>query len=303
MAGGPLTEILVGTEDGLLRLSDGAVLLEGRVTAMAADGDELWALTDGSALWRGQGGDWHQVAGSPDLRGTCVLPAPDGAFVGTAEAHLVRVRDGRAERVDPFDTAPGRDAWYTPWGGPPDTRSLSADADGSIYANVHVGGILRSDDGDAWTPTIDIDADVHQVLAHPERPGVVLAACAIGLARSDDRGETWQVTRDGLHGTYLRAVAVAGGTILVTASTGPFSRQAAVYRMDADGTSPFQRCTDGLPEWLPSNIDTYCLTAVGNAAAFGTPDGRVFRSLDGGGTWEETAVGIPPVTAVTIRPR
>ena len=36
-------------------------------------------------------------------------------------------------------------------------RTIAAGAEGELYVNVHVGGILRSDDdGASWRPTIDI---------------------------------------------------------------------------------------------------------------------------------------------------
>ena len=71
--------------------------------------------------------------------------------------HVVVVR--RTTEDVPFTE--GRDRWYTPWGGPPDTRSMTS-ADGKVYANVHVGGVVRSADaGRTWQPTaLDIDADV-----------------------------------------------------------------------------------------------------------------------------------------------
>jgi hypothetical protein len=63
-----------------------------------------------------------------------------------------------------------------------------------LLAYVHVGGIPRSTDGGAtWQPTIDIDNDVHEVRAHPRRPDIVMAATAIGLCTSRDRGLTWEV--------------------------------------------------------------------------------------------------------------
>src|SRR5207245_2574370 len=113
-----------------------------------------------------------------------------GGLVGTAAAHRCRVIGRGLEAVAGFDAAPGRDDWFTPWGGPPDTRTISEDAD-AVYVNVHVGGILRSDDaGATWSPTIRIHADVHKVLA---RPGRLYAACgARGLAVSSDGGDTWR---------------------------------------------------------------------------------------------------------------
>src|SRR5207249_11804592 len=118
-----------------------------------------------------------------------------------------------------FAQAPTRGAWYTPGGGPADVRSLSTGAGGAVYANVHVGGILRSDDGDRWKATpLDIDSDVHQVLAHPTRPGLVFAAAAVGLVTSRDGGASWDVSDEGMHASYCRAVAIAGEVLLVSAS-------------------------------------------------------------------------------------
>src|SRR5437763_19482 len=66
-----------------------------------------------------------------------------GLLRGTRKARLLRIGENAAvELVGGFDRAPGRDGWYTPWGGPPDTRSISEDRQ-SVFVNVHVGGVLR----------------------------------------------------------------------------------------------------------------------------------------------------------------
>lgn len=287
--------ILVGTDDGSTAVGTAAPEgPPGPVTALALDGKDLWA-SNGVEVWRSD----DSLATVEGLRANCLLPVDGGLLIGTSDARLVRLADGRLGPVPGFDEAEGRDRWYTPWGGPPDTRSMSRGSDGTIYANVHVGGILRSADGELWEPTgIDIDADVHQVLAHPQAHGVVLAATAFGLAMSEDGGNTWTTYDDGLHAHYSRAVAVAGDTILVTASTGPFGGPAAVYRFRGDG--PFERCTEGLPEWFDGNIDTHCLDASGSDVALGTADGRVFASEDAGETWELAAEGLAPVRCLLL---
>src|SRR5207237_1340305 len=74
----------------------------------------------------------------------------------------------------------------------------------------HVGGVARSRDGGlTWTPTVDVEADVHQVLAHPKRPDVVLAAAYEGFGISRDGGDTWEFLTDGMHNHYASALAVA----------------------------------------------------------------------------------------------
>ena len=276
----------------------GSVQLEGRaVTTLAPHGRDLWAAVDGSELWRATGEEWRHIA---DHRVACIIATHADVYVGSSEARLYRVAGGGLEPVAAFDRAEGRSSWYTPWGGPPDTRSMS-EWDDDLYVNVHVGGILRTDDrGEHWTPTIDIDADVHQVAT---AEGLVLAACAGGLAVSEDRGTTWTLWADGLEAPYSRAVAVCGDAVLVSASSGPRGGRSAVYRATLAGGG-FERCREGLPAWFDDNIDSMCLDALpdGSFAAFGTSDGRLFGSGDAGSSWTELASGLPPILRVLVLP-
>lgn len=298
--------VLVGTSDGLRELgpSERTHLGGHDITALARDGERWWVITDGRGLWRGgEHGSYEAVATLDGPSATCLAPTRAGLLVGTASAHLFRLDEAGLARVESFDAADGRRAWYTPWGDPPDTRSIASGADGALYVNVHVGGVLRSDDaGRSWSPTLDIEADVHQVLAHPDRVGLVLAAAAVGLGLSADGGRTWRFETEGLHARYMRAVAVSGETILATASTGPGARKSAVYRCPLAPRTPFERCRGGLPEWFASNVDTHCLAAAGAMAALGTDDGRVFLSEDGGERWELLAKGLAPVQCVALGP-
>lgn len=292
--------MLVGTAGGLLVLPGGAAPLEGDVTALALGPDGRWALVGRREVWREGVAGWRRVAELPGPPGTCLLAEPEGAWVGTAEAHLVRVTDRGAQPVGAFGAVPGRGEWYTPWGGPPDVRSLAAGPDGVLYANVHVGGIARSTDGGrTWEPTIEVDADVHQVLASPLPAGRVLAATARGLAASEDGGASWRFEAEGLRTAYCRAVAVAGGALLLSASRGPRGEEAALYRRPLEG-GRFERCRGGLPERFPGNLDTHRLHAAGGLAALGTPDGRVLVSEDEGATWRELASGLPPIRSVVV---
>lgn len=296
-------KILAGTTDGLRVLGDGGHTWAGgrEVGALAAGESGWWAIIDGREVWRsGDEGEWMKAASLDTLRANCLLPTQAGLFVGLSQAELYTLRGTTLEPVHSFGETPERDTWYTPWGGPPDVRSMSADPSGTMYANVHVGGVVRSADGGAsWEPTIDIHADVHQVLSDPGS-GKVLAASARGLAVSDDGGKSWQFHTDGLHANYLRAVAVAGETVLTTASTGPSTSRAALYRRPLDGDAPFERCRGGLPEWFSSNIDTFCLAASGDLVAFGTSEGSVFVSSDEGRSWTVAADGLPPVRCVAL---
>lgn len=289
--------VLVGTNEGLVALDDtDDVLVAGPVTALAPGGTHV--LVDGRRVLGRHDERWellHEL--DPHPRGRWLLPVADELWVGTAEAHVVTV-DGRGARVlDGFDRAPERERWTTPWGGPPDVRTMATD-DRRVYVNVHVGGITATDDGgDTWQPLIDMDVDVHQVVTTPD--GTVLAACGDGgLARSRDRGETWEHLTDGLHATYCRAVAVAGDTVFLTASDGPFTEAGALYRL---GTGDrFQPCEGGLPRWFAGNLDTGVLAADGHTALLADPDGSVWVSTDQGDTWEQAAKALPSPTAVAL---
>jgi hypothetical protein len=265
------------------------------------DGSELWAIVDRADIWHAPKGEWRHVSTLHGLDATCIAMT-DAIHVGSSEARLFRLDGEELQPVEAFDAVEGRAAWYTPWGGPPDTRSI-CEWGSDVYVNVHVGGILHTGDGGTtWNPTIDIDADVHQV-ATAER--LVVAACARGLASSRDEGKTWSVRTDGLdaEAMYARAVAVCGDQVLVSTSNGPRGDRAAVYRADlVEGA--FERCRSGLPEWFDDNIDTACLDALndGSYAVFGTADGRVYGSGDAGGTWHELASGLPPVHQVLVVP-
>ncbi len=301
--------ILVGTANGLRQLElTGAewppAFVGHTVTALARDGARTWAVLDGDTIWTSTlGGVWADVASVPGPPATCLAPTPAGLLVGTEQAHLLRLVDCGLTPVVPFETAEGRGDWYTPWNDPADVRSIAVGAGSGAptYVNVHVGGVLRSPDGErAWTPTLDIENDVHQVFAHPSCPGAVLVAAAEGLGVSRDAGKSWEFVTGGLHAPYSRAVAIAGEWVLLTASTGPRGKRSAVYRRRFDGEGDLERCRGGLPDWFEYNIDTACLVAAGSVVAFGTEDGRVFRSPDAGATWELAAKGLPEIRCLAL---
>jgi len=274
--------------------------LRGRDVRTLVHGDgALWAIADGHQILRSDGdGQWEEVAVVDDLRATCLLPAVAGVLAGTTEARLLWVDDGQLTPVTTFDDAPGRDGWDAPDGGPPSTRSLAEGPRGELFVNVHVGGILRStDEGGSWDPVFEVDFDVHQVASDADA-GVVLVAGGGGFAWSDDAGDSWRTSTAGLHAPYARAVALADETVVLSASTGPSTRESALYRRALDGRE-FVACRDGLPEWFRSNVDTGCLVAAGRAVA-AAADGSVYLSENCGETWALVADGLPTVRCVVI---
>jgi hypothetical protein len=307
----PMATIVVATASGIRTYDGGgeeqARELEGHdIRALAPESwEQLWAVVDERQVWRRDGG-WERVAAIEGLDAMCLADTranPEGGIlVGTSQARLARIgADAKVEFLDAFDRAPGRDQWFTPWGGPPDTRTITEDGE-NVYVNVHVGGVLRSrDQGATWEPTIEIGADVHQVATGAGR---VYAAGARGLSVSADGGASWQLHADGLHARYCRAVAICGGHVLLSASEGPNSSgRAALYRSDLDAAR-LDRCREGLPEWFRGNLDSGCVDALpdGSLAAFGSENGELYVSTDEGATWRPLASGLGRVASVRVLP-
>jgi hypothetical protein len=281
--------------------SEGGAWLVGReVTALAPDGIGWLVLAEGSEVLRVHGDEVDSLGTVVEETGRCLQPVPGAVLVGTAQARLAMIKDGAVTMVRSFDEADGREAWYTPWGGPPDTRSLARSADGILFANVHVGGILQAETPEGvWSPTIDVDADVHQVLTDALDPGHVVAATALGLAESRDGGGTWRFSHEGLDAPYARAVALDGERLYLSASTGPRGGRAGLYRREP-GSAAFEKCGGGLPEWFGGNVDSHRLAAAGGTGLFGTEDGNVFLSDDGGHFWRKVLGGSTRITCVGV---
>jgi hypothetical protein len=243
---------------------------------------------------------WKKVAESNDYDATCLYGDNHSLFVGTEEAHLYALEGNRLSLVDAFEQAPTRDAWFTPWGGPPAVRTISGDPDGRLYVNVHVGGILRSTpDRSRFEQTIDIQIDVHHVLYDPAS-GMLFAAAGKGFAESTDRGDGWNTTTSGLDYRYMRTVAVCGPVVLASASNGPHGDRGNVYRRPIRSTEAFERCTVGVPEFFEGNVDTGTIGVSGNHAVVGSPRGAVYHSNDCGNSWRQIASGLGEISGIYV---
>jgi hypothetical protein len=288
--------LLVGTADGLLDLAlDGTVerqtLAGADVTSVSGD----WAVANHWVMSL----DTGAAVELPDaLIPRCVVALDGGgALVGTSDARIVEVGgpEGPA-RDELFDAVPTRKGWSTPWGGPPDTRSLAL-GPRAPFAGVHVGGVWRRDAA-GWIEVVPAEADDHQVACAGDTVGV---AAAIGVGQSDDGGDTWHWSQDGLHARYCRAAALADGWLLASASTGPATDEGAVYRRPLGSPeAPFARCGAGLPETFPHNVNTFELAAAGPLVAVGTPTGELYVSEDSGATWRTVTTALPGVRCVAF---
>jgi hypothetical protein len=277
--------LLVGMKEGLLDLDTGDTLVEGRSVTALAPGPRGWhALLDRRIIVRLEDGEATNVGNLPVADGQSLAVLPDGTVVvGRSGAHLSIVGD-QTEPVVAFDRVPGRAHWKNPADVTPDTRSM-ATSDDDLWVNVHVGGLWHSRDrGRSWQELIQPDADIHEVRTDHES---VVVAAAVGFGWSDDAGTSWSWCTDGLHESYLRAACVDGDMAYVSASDGPFTKRAAVYRARLGST--FVRCEGGLPRWFGTNVDTGHLDAAGGRTVIGYGE-EVHISEDGGLSWQANVV-------------
>jgi hypothetical protein len=286
--------IVTGTADGLYELSlDGVIQRHtlGGTEVRAVSGD--WAVANDAVVSISSG----QKAPLPDgLVPRCLLSGSGGScLVGTSSARLFEVDPRGARPIETFDAIPSRPQWSTPWGGPPDTRSMARSSQG-LLVNVHVGGVWRGD-GHTWVQAVEPDRDSHQVVAIG---ATVAVAGAKGVGQSSDGGATWTWSADGLHATYCRAATIAEGWLLVSASTGPGTHKGSIYRrpLDAPEKAFVEVGGNGLPKVFPHNVDTFELTAAGELVAVGTPSGEVYLSENSGGSWRILADALPGVRTV-----
>ncbi len=157
----PTPSILVATwENGLFSVTGKMVrqeLASQSVRSLVADGrGRVLAIVGGHSLCRrSSDGQWAEIAKS-EFELSCCVPIGDVVFVGTDDAHILRVDpDGGQQRLTGFDVVAGRDTWFAGsaiingkrMGPPLGIRSMAATCDGAVLlANVHVGGVPRSTD-------------------------------------------------------------------------------------------------------------------------------------------------------------
>lgn len=290
--------MLIATQDTVYALNGDStapqdVLEDGEVQAIAEGRSiGLAALEEGNVAVLSQNGRRSLATGIEEPI-ECLLildEDPLRFLVGVEAPHVYAVAEDGTERQDSFDALECRGDWYTPWGGPASVRSMARTRDGWVYADIHVGSIMRSPDrGRSWEPvTPDLHQDVHQVATSPLQDDRVYANTAHAVFLSDDRGESWQHRSDGFPYYYGRAIAVhpeEPDCLLASVSTGPHGdAQGQLFRTDNAGRD-WSHVTDGFPDTTAGNIDTFHIGFTPNGSAWSVADNVLYGSRDRGRTW------------------
>ena len=274
----------------------------------------------GSGEWRIDG---------PHLAGYAVLHTLEASggrlFAATSHkiwgAHIY-ASDDRGASWSSLDAVPehpaesGRGATSAIW-----YLALSGD---TLFAGIDPAGLFRSDDaGGSWRPVTGLNEHptrstwepskgcfaVHSVCIDAAAPDNIIAAVSAGgVYRSEDGGATWQPANAGVRAENLPERYPETGhnvhrVVMHPQVPGRLYRQCynGTYRSD-DGGRSWTEITAGLPSDFgygivvdPNDPDTVFQIPESSSHMRAPVDGKlsVYRSRDGGATWESASSGLP----------
>jgi len=179
-------------------------------------GNGLWFSTDGGASWREAG----PSIDAPTVLSVAVSRSDERAgvsvvYAGTEPSNLYRSEDGGLswQLLPALRELPSASSWSfppRPWTHHVRTIALHPTDPESLAVGIELGGVMRSrDGGKTWIDhNPQAHSDAHQLLTHPLAPERLYEAAGQGIARSDDRGDTWIQLDETLDRHYAWAQAV-----------------------------------------------------------------------------------------------
>ncbi|WP_366553990.1 WD40/YVTN/BNR-like repeat-containing protein [Aquibaculum sediminis] len=202
-----------------------------------------------------------------------------------------------------------------------------ASAHGRLYAGVEPAGLFVSDDrGSTWSHVEGLRAHpsrphwhagaagliLHSLLPHPSDPQQIwIAISAAGVFHTADGGRTWEPRNRGTRADFLpedqRYPEFGQCVHSLAMAPGQPDRlyqqnHCGMYRSD-DGGQAWQSIEAGLPSTFgfPSAVDPkdkdtlYLVPLNGDIAGRYMPEGQaaVWRTRDGGQTWQDLREGLP----------
>jgi photosystem II stability/assembly factor-like uncharacterized protein len=252
----------------------------------------------------------------------------DTLFCGVEPAALFRSDDAGESwsLVNGLFDHPHRPQWQ-PGGGGLCLHTILPDPGNKqrMHIAISTGGVYRTDDGgETWKPrNVGVRAQflppdqrypefgqcVHKIVSHPANPQRLFLQNHWGLYRSDDGAETWTDIANGVPSDFGFAMEIdpndANSVFIIPLESDEFrctpEAKLRVYRTSNAGES-WEPLTNGLPQEnafetiLRDGMSADALKPTG--IYFGTRNGKLFGSNDGGASWQSIAEGLPPVVCV-----
>lgn len=198
-----------------------------------------------------------------------------------------------------FDGAPNRDRWTAPWGTPLVSSIATHPKDPlTAFCGVEVGGAYRTRDaGDSWSDvTLPVD-DVHTIEICPAKPERVYVTTGEGAFCSDDQGFAWRRMGKSNKRQYTMGLAAhpsEADRVIVSAAVGP----PPTWNGDGGANCDVYLSTDAGRRFrtvvrnLHGGVHRQALVInakVPSEVVFGTSDGELYYSNDGGETFDQEA--------------
>ena len=161
----------------------------------------------------------------------------------------------------------------------------------TLYASTSPGLIKSTDGGQTWSQPI-LSSDGPIAIA-PSAPNVLYAEVYGRLRRSDDRGATWTEKTGSFSSIDLIAVDPHNPDVVY------FIVTTDLWKSVSGGSSPWM-IRDG---WPPApRIENFAIDPRTSSTIYvGTSNDGVFRSRDGGATWEQASSGLAELAIPSVR--
>ena len=280
--------------------------------------DGVHATDDGGESWRAASEGLEDgrvlalaVSRSHQEDGTSVV------YAGTEPSNLYRSEDGgRSWRLLPaLRELPSERNWSfpgRPWTHHVRTIALHPSDPDWLLVGIELGGVMRSLDGGAtWADhNPQAHSDAHRLLTHPLAPERVYEAAGQGIARSEDRGASWEAFERGLDRRYAWAEAVDAADPdlwYVAVSRSPFAAHG-----DGDGEARLMRSSgeawSAVDDWGEDpelRRMPYALAALPErprALVAGLRGGPLLLTEDAGESWSRLEATLPDIRDLVAAP-